>query len=194
MNKTLSILPVLFAVACTAFAKTPDEPASGISVLRKGETIRLLYKGEKQTDVKVYILNEENEIVFTEKIRSTDGFIRPYNFSKLPQGNYSFELIDNSGRRQVEQVNYKLERQPKTMHVVQVAGTTDKFVLSIPNEGSSNVSITIYDDLNRIMHTEKQTVTGDFARVYNIKDYKGEVTFEVTDGNGRRNSFTKDSW
>jgi hypothetical protein len=194
MNKTLSFLAALLVVTSTAFAKSTDEPASGISVLRKGELVKLLYKGEKHTDVKVYILNQDNEVIFTEKIKGTDGFIRPYNFSNLPEGNYSFELIDNLGRRDIQHVSYRNEARKKAMHVVRVGGTTDKFVLSVPNSGTSKLSINIYDDRGRVMHTETQEITGDFARVYNIKDHAGKVTFEVTDNKGKRNSFTKEAW
>lgn len=194
MNKTFSFLAALLVITSTAFAKTPDGPASGISVLRKGELVKLLYKGEKYTDVKVYILNQDNEVIFTEKIKDTDGFIRPYNFSKLPEGNYSFELVDNMGRRAIEHVNYKLESRKRAMHVVRVGGTTDKFVLSVPNSGQSRLSINIYDDKGRVMHTENEKISGDFARVYNIKDHAGKVTFEVIDNKGKRNSFTKDAW
>jgi flagellar hook assembly protein FlgD len=194
MNKTLSFLAVLFLVTSTAFATTPDEPASGISVLRKGETFKLLYKGARYNDVKIYILNEDDEVIFSETIKSTDGFIRPYNFSKLPEGNYSFELVDNKGRHEIEQVNYRLETQKKVMHVVQVGGTTDKFVLSVPNSGQSQLAVNIYDDKGRVMYAGSENIDGDFAKVYNIKDHSGRVTFEVIDSKGKRNSFTKDSW
>lgn len=194
MNKTFSFLAALLVITSTAFATVPDEPASGISVLRKGELIKLLYKGEKYSDVKVFILNQDNQVIFTEKIKGTSGFIRPYNFSNLPEGNYSIELVDNAGRRDIEHVNYRLEPKKRVMHVVRVGGTTDKFVLSVPNAGQSRLSISIYDDRGRVMHTENEQISGDFAKVYNIRDHSGKVTFEVVDSKGKRNSFTKEAW
>ena len=194
MNKTLSFFAALLLMTSTAFATTPDKPDAGISVLRKGELIKLLYKGAKPTDVKVNILNQENQVIFTDKIKGTDGFIRPYNFSNLPQGSYSFELVDNLGNREIKHVDYKLESRKKVMHVVRVGGTTDKFVLSVPNSGESQLSINIYNENGRMIHTEREQIAGDFARVYSIKDNSGRVTFEVIDGTGKRNSFTKESW
>jgi hypothetical protein len=191
MNKTLSLLAALLVITSATIAKTPDNPASSISLLKKGETIRLLYKSTEPNDVKILILNEDNQIVFTEKIRATDGFIRPYNFSQLPQGNYSIALIDSKGR-QTEQVNYRIEQVRKLMHVVRVSGTKDKFVLSVPNEGESKLSVTIYDDMNRVLYNGKENVAGDFARMYNLKDHVGKVTFEVSDSQGRTNSLTRD--
>lgn len=192
MNKTLSFLAALLVITSVTFAKTPDNPASGISVLKNGATIKLLYKGTEQNDVKVLILNEDNQIVFTEKIRATDGFIRPYNFSQLPYGNYSFALIDNNGR-QTEQVEYRTEPTRKLMHVVRISGTTGKFVLSVPNQGAGKLFVTIYDDMSRVLYSGKENITGDFARIYNLKDHTGKVTFEVSDSKGKTNSLTRDS-
>lgn len=190
MNKTLSILAALLVMTSTTFATAPDEPASRISVLKKGETIKLLYKGEEQNDVKVIILNEKNDIVYTEKIKSTQGFIRPYNFSQLPQGNYSFELIDNKGR-QVEQVKYQIDRENRVIHVSRVAGTSNKFVLSVPSKNPDKLSVTIYNALNGVLYSGTEDISGDFARVYNLENYSGQVTFEVTDSKGRTKSLTK---
>ncbi len=190
MNKTLSFLAALLVITSATFAKTPDNPTSSISVRKYGATIKLLYKGTTQNDVKVLIINDDNQIVFTEKIRATDGFIRPYNFSNLPQGNYSFALIDSKGR-QTEQVDYRIERPRKLMHVARVSGTTDKFVLSVPNQGPEKLFVTIYDDMNRVLYSGKENITGDFARIYNLKDHEGKVTFEISDSKGNTNALTK---
>lgn len=190
MNKTLSLLAALLVITSATFAKTPDNPTSSISVRKYGETIKLLYKGTAQNDVKVLIINDDNQIVFTEKIRATDGFIRPYNFSNLPQGSYSFALIDSKGR-QTEHVDYRIERPRKLMHVARVSGTTDKFVLSVPNQGHGKLFVTIYDDMNRVLYSGRENISGDFARIYNLKDHEGKVTFEVSDNKGNTNALTK---
>jgi hypothetical protein len=194
MNKTLSFLAVLLiAFTGTALSNNPDDPASGVSILNRGETIKLFYKGTEQNNVKVFILDETNQIVFSETIRSTSGFARPYNFSQLPEGNYRIELVDGSGRRQVSEVNYTTEQKPKVIHVARLSGSEDKYILSVPKDGASKLSVKIYDNMNRILHKENQTVDGDFARIYNIKDYSGRLTFEVTDSKGRQNHYSTDN-
>jgi hypothetical protein len=45
-----------------------------------------------------------------------------------------------------------------------------------------------------VLYSENEIVTGDFARIYNLKDYSGQVTFKVTDSKGLSNSLTRDSW
>jgi len=96
MNKPLSLLTILLIGGIT-FANAFDNPNTKMVVLKNGSTFRLLYKGAEQSDVKVLILNDENQIVFAEKIKNTDGFARPYNFTNLPEGHYSIQIKDNAG-------------------------------------------------------------------------------------------------
>jgi hypothetical protein len=77
--------------------------------------------------------------------------------------------------------------------VVRISGTTDKFVLSVPNQGPEKLFVTIYDDMNRVLYSGKENVTGDFARIYTLKDHAGKVTFEVSDSRGKTGSLTRDS-
>ena len=189
MKSTLSLLVVLLMSSVT-FANSPDIPKTNMAVLKNGSTIKLLYKGDKQSDVKVSILNAENRIVFTEKIKNTDGFARPYNFSELPEGNYSFRLTDNAGIV-TEQVTYekKLPAQ-KIMHLLRVPGT-NKLLLSIPNRGKQDIAVTIYDEMNDVVYSGEQTIEGDFAQVYSFGKYKGSITFVVSDSDGLSNMLTK---
>ena len=111
MNKPLSLLAILLISGIT-FANAFDNPSTTMVVLKNGSTFRLLYKGAEQSDVKVLILNDENQIVFTEKIKNTDGFARPYNFSNLPEGHYSIQIKDNAGVR-TETVNHQARKRRK---------------------------------------------------------------------------------
>jgi hypothetical protein len=160
-----------------------------MAVLKNGATVKLFYKGTEQTNVKVLILNDLNKIVFSEKIKNTDGFVRPYNFSSLPDGNYSIQLIDNAGS-QIKEVSYTRERvaeskSEKVMHVTQLDGSSNKFVLSVPNVGDDEITVTIYNEENAILYTAKENIVGNFAKIYNLKNYQGKVTFVVTDSKGQ---------
>lgn len=195
MKKSLSILTMLLIITSMTYANTFDNPSTSMAVLKNGATMKLLYKAADQTDVKVLIVNDNNRIVFSEKIRNTSGFARPYNFSELPEGNYTIQLIDNTGR-QIEHVNYKNEVKntpSKIMHVMRVSGTADKFVLSVPNKGVEEITITIYDQ-EGVLYNGTESVSGDFAKIYNLIDRSGKITFQVTDSKGLTNSLSKDSW
>ena len=188
MNKPLSLLTILLISGIT-FAHAIDNPNTKMVVLKNGSTFRLLYKGAEQSDVKVLILNDENQIVFAEKIKKTDGFARPYNFSNLPEGHYSIQIKDNAGVR-TETVNHHIIKAEKTMHLLRLDGT-GKYVLSVPSQGKQDLSIMIFNDLNEVLYQSEEKITGDFARMYNLRDETRNFRFVVTDGTGLTKSITK---
>ena len=188
MKKSQSIFLVLLLMSSISFVHAKDDPGTSMAVLKKGTTVKLFYKGAEQSNVKVLILNDLNKIVFSEKIKNTDGFVRPYNFSSLPEGNYSIQLINNAGS-QIKEVSYTHESasnstREKVMHVTHMHGSTNKFVLSVPNVGADELTVTIYNDSNEILYVGKENIVGDFAKIYNLQNYNGKVKFVVTDSNG----------
>ncbi|WP_276369649.1 hypothetical protein [Chryseolinea sp. H1M3-3] len=196
MKKSFFIWTLLLVAGAATLATASDNPSASVAVLKNGSTIKLFYKGIEQTNVKVLILNDVNEIVFTEKIKNTDGFVRPYNFSQLPEGNYRFQLTDDNGQK-VEYVSYRKEQAVKgerLLHVMHLKGSTDRFMLSIPNKGNDEILISIYNDQNIVLHSSQEKIDGDFAKIYNLKDYYGKVTFMVKDSSGSTSFVTKDSW
>ena len=188
MNKPLSLLAILLISGIT-FANAFDNPRITTAVIKNGSTFKLFYKGAEQSDVKVLILNDENQIVFTEKIKNTDGFARPYNFSNLPEGHYSIQIKDNAGVR-TETVSHQIEREEKTMHLLRLDGT-GKYVLSVPSQGKQDLSIMIFNDLNEVLYQSEEKITGDFARIYNLGDQTSKFRFVVSDGKGLTKSVTK---
>ena len=188
MNKPLSLLAILLISGIT-FANAFDNPRTTMAVIKNGSTFRLFYKGAQQSDVKVLILNDENQIVYSEKIKNTDGFARPYNFSNLPEGHYSIQIKDNAGVR-TETVNHQTEREEKTMHLLRLDGT-GKYVLSVPSQGKQDLSITIFNDMNEVLYESDEKINGDFARIYNLGDQTSKFRFVVTDGKGLTKSVTK---
>ncbi len=101
MKKTLSIFIVLLAISSAVSARRMDKPeeASTMAVTKSGSLVKLFYKGVKDCNVKVTITNSENQIVFEELIKQVDGFMRPYNFSELPEGDYTIKLVDHLERK-----------------------------------------------------------------------------------------------
>lgn len=188
MNKPLSLLAILL-ISGISFANAFDNPKTTMAVLKNGSTFRLLYKGATQSDVKVLILNDENQVVYTEKIKNTAGFARPYNFSNLPEGLYSIQIRDHAGVR-TETVNYHNKREERAVHLLRLEGT-GRYVLSVPNKGKDDLSITIFNDLNEVLYKSSENISGDFARIYNLGKQTGNFRFVVSDGKGSTKSITK---
>src|SRR6218665_827033 len=97
--KSSSIMKKIFLVLMTvaisgvamAAKSDPASSATGMTVVREGSTFKLFYKSPQQSNVTVTIYDEANRIVFSESFRESNGFIRPYNFGNLNQGEYTIE-------------------------------------------------------------------------------------------------------
>jgi hypothetical protein len=190
MTKTFSILVLLITISSVGFARRSDNPTLGVAILQNGSTVKLLYRAEQSNDVKVLIFNEDNQIVLSEKFKNVDGFLRPYNFSELPNGNYRFELIDASGR-QIEKITYKDDKAGRIVKLMPVDGNDKKLLLSVPNKQIDILTITILDDVNNVLYTETERITTDFAKVYNLESFKGKIRFNVVDRKGHSASLVR---
>ena len=185
MKKTLSILAAITIFSTALFANNIDNPnaATGMAIMKNGTTVKLFYKGTKQTDVKVSIYNAVNTLVYSETIKNVDGFVRPYNFTNLEEGEYSIELLGENGR-QVERVIYKLGKVQKLANVMHVTGEPNKYILTVANKGQDVLTIKIYGDKGVLLYSKTEEVNGDFAQVYNLDKYNGGLSFEVSDSKG----------
>jgi hypothetical protein len=167
------------------FARRLDNPGAtpSAAVVKTGSTFKLYYKGSQQADVKVSILDAGNHLVFSETIKDVEGFVRPYNFENLPEGDYTIKISDKNGR-QIEKISYKQEKSEALSHLLKVAGTDAKYLLTVANRGESDVTVRIYDNANKMIYSQKEKVSSDFAKVYNLEGIGGEFIFEVTDATG----------
>jgi hypothetical protein len=187
MKKILTLSLVLVSTVMFANGtddKNPSASASGAAVIKNGEsTFRVIYKSEKENDVKVSILDDRNQVVYSEKVNKTDGFSRPYNFTSLSEGDYTISIEDGS-KKTIEKVSYRMPRTSKMLNVLKVAGNEGKYVITAAGKGSEVITVSIYDGTNTLIHKGFETTSGDFAKVYNVKSVKGHVTFEISNENG----------
>ncbi|MFD0998995.1 hypothetical protein ACFQ21_06730 [Ohtaekwangia kribbensis] len=185
MKKTLSVLMLLVAIGSTALALPTENPApaSGVGIMKKGKTFHVFYKAAKLSDVKIFIRNERNDLVFAETIRKTDGFVRPYNFTQLEDGEYTVEVIDCT-HRQVQKITHGLKPSDKLAHVVRVSPTENKFLLTLPNKVHNIISVKIYGYKHQLVYEELLEITDDFAKLYNLNQINDEFSFEITDEEG----------
>ena len=192
MKKVLSLVVVVALVAAgTAHAGNPvPESPVGISVLKSGDVVKLFYRGEQTGKVKVTIYNEKGEKVFIETLRQREHFMRPYNFSSLPEGEYTISLEDEQGTR-TGNVTHRLSSAAKFAHLMRMRGPGSKYMLAVPGTESSSVTVKIYDQSDRLLYSKTEIVDGSFARLYNLSKVKGNHTFEVIDDNGRVNRLSK---
>src|SRR5258706_12394090 len=97
MKKMISILLALVTVGCVVSYGGTKGPESRMAVVKTGDIIKVIYDGPSSSTVKVTIQDADGNEVFTERVPSDEGFIRPYNFSQLPKADYKISVTDNAG-------------------------------------------------------------------------------------------------
>jgi len=187
MKKLFTISALVLFCTVTFAGGTDESPksTSGIAVMKGTERglFKVYYKSAEAANVKVTILNEKDEKVFSETIRKVDGFIRPYNFGNLPEGMYTIRIEDGS-TVQAEKVEYRSGEIEKLIQVRKMTSEEGKFLLTASGEGQEDVTINIFDTTDHLLFTETQSIKDTLAKVYNLKQVKGNIVFEIIHANG----------
>jgi hypothetical protein len=190
--KSLSIAMVALFSAAVSFAGNEDPSNTGLVVVpsKRNEIFKLIYKGESAGKVKVNIYSASGSLVFTETVRGLDGFIFPLNFGGLSTGEYTVEVTDASGTK-IEKISYQPKQNFKQVHVSRISKDENKFIVAVANNGEEQISVSIFDDKNNLIHSESKNINGDFAQVYKLSNTSASYTFQVSDkaGNTKTISF-----
>ena len=191
MKKILSLVIVLIAIAQVNAKGIEPESPLGTSVVKHGALVKLFYRGEQSGKVTVTIYNKSGFTVFKETFRNTDQFMRPYNFSSLPSGEYNIEIMDGQGRRYEKVIHSTKSERTRVAHLTRLSDRESKYMLAVPNKGEDQIQVKIYDGENSIVYQETETITGNFAKVYDLTSIEGAHTFQITDKTGRVNRLSK---
>lgn len=193
MKKILSLVLVLIAIGhINAKGIEPNSPL-GTSVIKKGALVKLFYRGEHSGKVKVTIYNQNGSVVFKEVMQNREHFMRPYNFSSLPAGEYTIQIIDEQGTRTEKVEHAGVSKKKRAAYLSRLNADTNKYMLSVPANGSNELLVKIYDERNAVIYQERAQVSGDFAKVYDLSRVKGVHTFEITDNDGTVSRLSKAS-
>ncbi len=184
MKKMCFIFVVIAAVGCTV---TLGNSIAKVAVVRNGGVFKVIYKNPVESTVKVTILDAEANPLFTEKIISHGEFIRPYNLSSLPKGDYKILIDDQNGQHEEKICNTESpvdfqDRETNgstlTAHVLRIKGANNKFLVSIPRQNETDAEIHIYDQQDQMIYSERLRIDSDFAKVYALQNLEG-ATFGI---------------
>jgi len=183
MKKFFLVLMTI-AIGSTAMAAKNDPTSStnGMTVIREGSTFKLFYKAPEQNNVKVTIYDESNRIVFSESFKGSDGFIRPYNFENLSEGEYTFELKDENGSK-TERIAYAEKKAAEKIAKIVRLPNTEHYALLVPSNGSKSLSVDIYNENGISVYSKNQSVSGDFSQLFNLAGLES-FTVVVSDSKG----------
>jgi hypothetical protein len=194
MKSNVLLIAALISLSASinAVAKEEDPRSARLAVVpvKGSEVFKVIYKNESSARVRLNLYNASSELVFSEIISTTDGFIRPLNFAGLRAGEYTLEIIEGS-KKKVEKISFAPLRQvsekavvaKKNVHVSKVNGE-GKFLVAIASSAvDERVTLKIVDRHENVIYSETRSLTGDFAQVYRVKDAAG-VRFEIYDASG----------
>lgn len=187
--KTIVSILALTVLSSAVFAIEDKPKASvGVGVMKSGTSVKVFYRGEKKSNVKVAIMNEDGRLVFSELLKDTDNFMRPYDLSKMQAGEYTISLHDADGIR-TEKVKIGYRTALPSMRLVALKKTPGKYMLRVPNKKSERLQIRIFNKGN-VVYEGLENISGDFAKVYDLSKFAGDFSFEVKDRDGYITSLT----
>ncbi|HTH54788.1 MAG TPA: hypothetical protein VL728_02000 [Cyclobacteriaceae bacterium] len=180
MKTKLSLLLAL--VICSSVAFAAAMPSVAVVPGASKHIFKLIYKSEESTRVQITIFNNLKQIVFNETVADMASFTRPYNFSQLPEGEYTIEVKDNFGKK-IEKVNYSEGAIKSIISVFKLANTPSKYMLTAVNDGSNEITVNILNANGESLYHETLSVTGNFGLIYNLVE-EGKYTFIISDKSG----------
>ncbi|MFZ6013797.1 MAG: hypothetical protein ACOYXT_25885 [Bacteroidota bacterium] len=186
-SKFNALVTALVLISAAAFADSPVS-LSVTSVSSNANVYYVQYMTAEVGKVKVSIVDQNNDVVFSEVLNNIGSFKRPYNFSQLAPGQYTIVLEDKNGK-QIEKVNYTMNKINSYIRVSKLANAEKKFMLNITTDGTESVTVRILNRDNVLIHEQKVEVNGSFGLVYNLNQIKtlasSGIAFEVSTSSGK---------
>lgn len=176
---TLTTLTVLgIVLGTTAFAAdTGDYSDVDVKVKSMAEKkVELTYLSEGRCSVEVNIYDAKGSKVFTDYVQNGKSFSKAYDMSYLPEGEYSFEIVDKD-KVVVEKV--KIFSLNAARAEIKKEGD-DKFNVAVKGQMANPVAINIYDKYGRLVYGDLIDHGSSFSRTYDLsKSVSKDIVFEV---------------
>lgn len=99
MKKTLMTVAALITVIGAAFAAGNGTAKERVKVVpSSGNVYRVLYDADEESIVKVRVKDADGNLVYADRIKTKEGFMKPYNLTELKPGQYTIVLTDKFGQ------------------------------------------------------------------------------------------------
>lgn len=189
MKKSILLAVLAVAVSTLGFASDNLDDAKGtakavITTTSRASVYKLVYNSAKSGLVRVIIKDKTGRVVMEDEIQSQKGFVRPYNFSGMPAGNYNVTVADANGKTELA-VAYSNLTASNVRKAEVTALENQKYQLRLVGCTANAVEVTIFDRNNQQIHSEMLTQQGSFIRVYDLSKLKAEgISFEIKTENG----------
>jgi hypothetical protein len=185
MKKTILLFVVLAYTSTVMLAGTVDDPEkssdAAVIIGRNGQ-VKVFYKGNEVNTVTISIYDENNNVMFTEKIKGRNQFIRPYNLSELAKGNY--RIVVNDKQTTITQPYSNYSKKSLTAHIQKIKQSESSFLLTVSDPAAEEVQIDVVNESGKVLMSHKLNGKGQFAQLYKLNKIEGEVFFRVSSDSG----------
>ena len=169
--KKLTLLTVLLTViSAVGFAKaTPeDSETSKFKIVAKSDVkFDFIYVAEEAGEVCVTIYDAKGNQISSKTEKEAKSFKRTYDFSKLDPGKYKVVVRNADGTRN-EVINYKVKKAVLKTFVSKIPDTKSLKVHVGAFNYEKPVTVNIYNQNNKLIHTEAITNKDSFSKIYDL--------------------------
>jgi hypothetical protein len=168
----------LLVMSSVMFAGVVKNPSvtTGMTVLKMGNVIKVMYSGLEDRNVNVTIYNSRNKAVFHEEVIGLTAFVRPYNLIALPHGEYRIAI--NDGIDSFEEILIFAKEKPEVLSSV-IKTSQDKFIVTVYSPQETKIQILLRDDASNILYSDRVKLKGGTTRLFNLKNISSAVSVDV---------------
>lgn len=173
-------------LATTSFAGIKDTEAkkkeNRIKVERKaGSKYELTYLTIGEGSVRINIYDQKGIQLHSERIDNISSFTKSFDFRKLPDGEYAFEIMDETGKISTA-IHHIVKNRLKAEVTVLEA---DKYRVLVRGSHMAPVMVNIYDSRYELIYTDEVKIGKSFTKVYDLSKVRARnLVFEVSE-NGK---------
>ena len=190
-TRQIVITAMMVLTSVLSYAINPTDSRLVVVNPKTSNVFKVIYKSAGQNSVALKVYNKQGEVVFSDNIYSSNGFIRPLNFEGMESGEYKVELKAGSTVSEqsftyapaVELTSASSTGTIKAIHVSRLSAD-NKYLVAFSNTGDSRVNVKIYDGAKELVLNTSMNISGDKGIVYSLKDVVGVPSFEVTGNKG----------
>jgi len=185
MVKTIAALLIVISAPLSTYASVDSASlASYCKVLpiKEENTFKVIYQSQEVENVNVTIVDSKKDVIYSEIIRKSNGFVKDFDLSNLPQGNYTLYIeSDNYQYSEHVKVDY-LEAEDVQMILTEVE---NDYALVGINNSNSDITILIVDDFGNKLYRERIEAGDQVKKIYDMEKLQGSsATFIIYGENG----------
>ena len=132
--------------------------------------VQLLYKKSSEETVKIEIKDNNGDIVYEDKVTNKIGFLKMYDFKKLDEGYYTFEISDKEGKIKKEVAFFK------RASIAMIKQANDNYRLIYGTKKRTRVWVQMLNEKGTIVFEDAFTSENGFSKVYNVSPKNTNAT------------------